>query len=242
MGQSKDTVVINKSGQGRHRGSILEIIATLEQYSLCEKEAGSLPEETVTRVTLVNFFEVGARHGFFTSIPLLISAPLGFAVLHKLLPVFGKSSLSLWDKIFALALSGLPALATIMFLGVMFSLLHYGNITKKGVSILFQGLLLGKAIGHFLVFISLHIIYYFVVNSQWLYKYIYDLSKYKIINTVTAKKLAFFIYSLGDPIIQSAWYTVGLFILAVFIMALGSQYGKYRTKAFLEFKTKWLLD
>lgn len=240
---SGDTVVIGKPNVAKHHSSILEILATIEQYSLCEKEAGNLAEETVTRVTLIHFFEIGLRHGFFTSIPLFLTAPFGFAVIQKVLPLFGKSSYSITDNFFALVLSALPTLATIIFVSVMFSILFHGNITRKCMSVLAQGLLLGKFLGHLIVFVGLHIIYYVFIKDPLLYKQIYSLSNnLKIISPKVAYNIAVFIHSLGDSLVHSAWYVAGLFVVAAIAILVGYYWGKHKSVEFIKFKQKWLLD
>lgn len=238
---SRDTVVVTRPTSGRHRHSIFDAIATIEQYSLCEKEAGNLPEETVTRVTLVHFLEVGARHGFFTSLPLLLTAPLGFAVIKRVIPIFGKSGYSFTDNVFVIMLSGLPALATIIFIGIMFSILFHGNVSRKCMNMLSQGLLIGKFVSHFLVFVALHGVYYFVIKNPVTYKYIFQLKSFINLDSRILQKLAIFVHNLGEPIIQAAWYTVALFVAALLVITSGYHWGGYKSRKLVKFQQKWLL-
>lgn len=243
MADRSDAVVIGSGDRpGKHHQSLFDIIATLEQYSLCEREGGHLPEEAVTRVVRWHFIEIGLKHGFITSLPLLITAPLGMAVLHRYLPVFGKAEVSLIDKIYALLLSSMPSLASIIFLSVMMSLLYHGNVTKKCLNSTVQGVLIGKILGHFLCFSVFHGLYFYILKSSKTYAFLYSLAyQYKVLSPKAAQNVVHFVYTLQEPVLNAAWYVVALLVMAILIFTWGYLYGALATRRYDQFVEKWQL-
>lgn len=229
---------------GRHHRSLFEIAALIEQYSLCEKKAGDIPEEAVTKVNLISFYEVGARHGFATAIPLIITVPFSFMVADKLLHVFGKATFSWQDAIFCFFLSVLPAVATSLFLFLfIFSPLYQGNITGKCMRALANGIVLGKTVGCAIAFVLFHVVYYAVLQNPKVYQWILTkLTMGNIIKPHVAYRIAEFLLSVKDDFIKSAWFVVGVLALNLLMIYGGLELGKKKTEKFIEFKKSWLLD
>ncbi len=229
---------------GRHHRSLFDIAAIIEQYSLCEKKAGDIPDEAVTKVNMVIFWEVGLRHGFATSIPLLLTAPFGFAVWNKLVPLFGKQIFTWYDTLFALMLSMLPTVATSLFLFFfIFITLYQGSVTKMCMHALANGIALGKTVGCGIAFALFHIIYFVVLKNPKTYQWILTkLPEWKMVSTQTAYRIAAFVYDLKSVFIQSAWFVVAVFVINLAIIYGGIHYGKRRTDALVSFKKRWLLE
>lgn len=247
-GKDESSIYMATKLVGKHHRSLFEIAAIIEQYSLCEKRAGNIPDEAVTKINMVSFYEVGVRHGFATSIPLLLTVPFGFMVWAKLIPIFGKQAFTWYDTLFAFMLSMLPAVATSLFLFFfIFINLYQGNVTSKCMHALANGIALGKTLGCGISFALFHIIYFLVLKNPKTYHWILtEIPKWKLIspqiNTQVAYRIAAFVYDLQGVFIQSAWFVVVIFVINLAIIYGGISYGKRRTNTIVNFKKRWLLE
>lgn len=232
---AKDTTVVSQS-KGKETHSLFDILRRLEQYSLVEKTTGGIPPEMITVVGQLHYMEIMLKHSFLTTLPLLITAPLGFAVIQKYLPVFGKDEITLTDEIFVLALSGIAALATVIFLSVMFSMLYHGRIVRRVLNSMTQGVLLGKFLGTLICFAVFHGVYYLVIRKRETYDTIYQ-----ILGGKTGLKVATFVHNMGEAFVQASWFVVGLFILSVILIFTGRWIGSRKTRQYDVLRQKWNL-
>lgn len=234
---AKEQVVVKNSSSGKERESILDIIQRVEFYSLAEKWAGDIPEEAVTRVSQMHFAEIAIRHAIATGLPLLITTPLAFAVIHKFLPIFGKTQPGLIDKIFAFSLSALPSLGIAIFISTILSLVYHGNIVKKIKNTIYTGLIVGKIATGFVCFSVFHLVYYLLLRNPKFYIWLHKLLGEKLY----AKVAPILYYYIGDVLIPSSWYVLIITIAAIGILFLGERYGAKKTKEYKRFVEKWKL-
>jgi len=234
MAEKDKGSVVATTSTGKEAHSLFDIIRRLEQYSIVEKVSADIPEEMITTVGQFHFLEITSKHGFLSTLPLLLTAPLGIGVIQRVLPVFGKETISLSDKIFAFALTALPSLATVLFVSLMFTLLYHGNIARTVKKRIIEGILLGKGLGTFLCFAIFHIVYYKVIRVQVTYDWIY-----KIFGPQKGKTIASLVWNVGSCLPDAAWYTVILFLLSVIVLLLSSKYGQVKTRQYREFVERW---
>ncbi len=231
---SRDTTVVRSAPLGKESESLFDILSKTEQYGLVEKECGFIPEETLTTVSFFHFVEISLKQGFITTIPLLISTPLGIGVVDKILPIFGKQNLTFMDKVFSIMLSVLPALASVLFVAILFSMFYHGNLVRKIRKAIVQGMIIGKAMGTALCFAIFHILYFMVCRNPKFYNWLYSAVGKKFYNQV-----ATVVYDMGDVLIESSWFVVGLFILACLCLWIGTKVGEKKTKRLNQFIEKW---
>jgi len=234
MGEKDKGSVVATSGTSKEAQSLFDIIRRLEQYSIVEKVSADIPEEMITTVGQLHFLEIILKHGFLSTLPLLVTAPLGLGVMQKTLPVFGKDTISLSDKIFAFALTALPALATVLFVSLIFSVVYHGSIVRTIKARIIEGILIGKGFGTFMCFAVFHIVYYKVIKVQTTYTWIY-----KIFGPEKGKTVSTLVWNIGSVLPDAAWYTVILFLLSIAILWLSSKFGQVRTNHYRELTQKW---
>lgn len=237
MSKGSDVVVASRPSGGKEDESLFDILQRMEQYGLIERWAGSIPEEAITQITQLHFIEILVKQGFLSTLPLLLTAPLGFAVVKRILPVFGKDHISLSDKIFSLSLSALPSLAVAIIIGLLLSMFYHGELVGKIRNKLIQGYIIGKFAGTFICFVVFNGIYYFILRNNSFY-----ISFRKMFGFTVYNKVAPVLYSMGDAFIDATWFSVGIFILSILIIFAGSKYGQYKSNKYRAYIQKWGLQ
>jgi len=128
-----------QEGPYRMPKSIVDAVSDIQQYAVMESEGVSdIPESFLTLRRYLAYVNIGFIYGLGDNILVWIISPFLYGVLFNLIPIFGHSDLTLFDKIFAFILS---KYITIGLLSLMIFLLYRakGTLSRGCTSALVSG-------------------------------------------------------------------------------------------------------
>jgi len=202
----EDVVVVpeNQGGGGyKLPPSLIDAISDIQQYAVMESEgATDMPADYGTPRRLIAYFNIGFNYGIGDGLLLLIFAPFLYAVLMGILPIFGKNSLDLFDKIYVFLLS------KYFSVGLFFLMIYVLTKAKGSVSRALAFSLVGgyssACVLRVFVFAFLYRILYFKWN--WVENFLYE--KYQV-----------FWQAGGTDLLGRLYSFLGFFFYKMFLLA-----------------------
>jgi hypothetical protein len=136
---------------------LIEAISNIEYYHAQEKRGAILSAGFFTLKQKIEYFEVGFRGAFVSGLITAMITPLAIAVVERLIPVFGSSSPTTFDKVFVFMLAFGFWLGYACFIARAASM-YIGPYTRSMIRNFVGGVITG-AIGKMIIaFIFLHFI------------------------------------------------------------------------------------
>ncbi|NVN91459.1 MAG: hypothetical protein HXX11_12780 [Desulfuromonadales bacterium] len=142
------------AAETRPRG-LIEAISNIEYYHAQEKRGAILSAGFFTLKQKIEYFEVGFRGAFVSGLITAMITPLAIAVVERLIPVFGSSSPSTFDKLFVFMLAFGFWLCYASFIARAASL-YIGPYTRSMIRNFVGGVVTGAVGKMIIAFIFLH--------------------------------------------------------------------------------------
>jgi len=155
----------NAGGQGGIGTGLIETIATIEQYAVAERAGVNVDPRFVTIKDVMDFFMVGLKTTFASTIISIILIPISVGVISQKIAIFGTTTPALFDKIFAflLAISWNIGLALVF----AYTATNYtGSLTKKMIRNLLGGMTVGMFLKIIISFILYNTLYFLVLTDK----------------------------------------------------------------------------
>ena len=222
-GGSGTTIVYGS--QDEKPKSIIDAIAELEQYSavLGDEE---IPEQFFTFKQKLEFFSVGFRDALVSGIVSALFTPLTFGVIEKLIPIFGNTSPTFFDKVFAFCLTLGFSLGYAVLIAVVLAKHYYSNkIVKSAAQNFLTGLYMGKILAVFVVFIAFHFLYFFITPER----VAYVLNKF-LENSAVKVKAYVWILQFKEVFIASAYFVAFTGVLFIIIPTFAILYYRFKVR------------
>ncbi len=180
------------------------------------------------------------KHGFVTTIPLLFTSLFSFAVIDRVIPIFGKTTPSLSDIIFSLFLSTMPAIASAIFAGIwIYPSLYFSKAIKRAAYNFTSGIIIGKTIAVFICFLLLNWLYNELTKNIKAYQLVDNTCQMMNTPPNTCYFIKLTLFQLGQSAADAALFTIVILILSLAILTIGYQLGLHHTKKIVEFRKKW---
>ncbi len=150
--------------ENRPKG-LIEAISNIEYYHAQEKRGAILSAGFFTLKQKIEYFEVGFRGSFVSGLITAMITPLAIAVVERLIPVFGSTSPSAFDKFFVFLLAFGFWLGYACFIARAASM-YIGPYTRSMIRNFVGGVITG-AIGKMIIaFIFLHFLCLVVLTEN----------------------------------------------------------------------------
>lgn len=163
--------------QNVHPRGLLEAIGFIEQAYADESGGAEIDPRRLTTPVRLEFIEVGFWSSFVSGLVTAMLSPLAIGVLENRVPIFGSTSPSLFDQACGLLLAVSFSLGYSFFLAGV-ATKHLGGYSRAMVSNLLYGVTASGALKALIVFISFHMLYFYVLTDKniitvikWLYKF-----------------------------------------------------------------------
>jgi len=94
-----------QEGSYRIPRSIIDAVSDIQQYTVMESEGISdIPESFLTLRRYLAYTNIGFVYGFGDNIIVWLVSPFLYGVLFNMIPIFGRTHLGIFDKVFAFIL------------------------------------------------------------------------------------------------------------------------------------------
>jgi len=174
MGEEKNGSVIVFGSQYEKPKSIIDAISELEQYSAVLNDE-EVPENFFTFKQKWEFFEVGFRDSFVSGILSALFTPIAMGVIEKLIPAFGDSSPTLFDRVFVFLLALGFSIGYALLIAGLGKYYYSNKITRTAMKNFLAGLFSGTLFKTIIAFIGFHFIYFFIFTPEKVSKVLHSL-------------------------------------------------------------------
>lgn len=162
---TSDIIPIQSIQSETHPRGIIDAISNIEYYHAQEKRGAILSAGFFTMKQKIEYFEVGFRGSFISGLITAMITPLAIAVTEHLIPVFGSTTPSAFDKLFVFMLAFGFWLGYACFIARAASL-YIGPYTRSMIKNFVGGVITG-AIGKMMIaFITFHFLYMVVLTKK----------------------------------------------------------------------------
>lgn len=162
---SSDIIPVQSIAAETHPRGLIEAISNIEYYHAQEKRGAILSAGFFTLKQKIEYFEVGFRGSFISGLITAMITPVAIGVVEKLIPVFGSSAPTTFDKCFVFLLAFGFTLGYACFIARAASL-YIGPYTRSMIRNFVGGVITG-AIGKLIIaFIFFHFLYMVVLTKN----------------------------------------------------------------------------
>lgn len=158
-------VVTQGGGDKQHPKGLLDAISEIEYYFAQERRGSVLSEGFFTTKDRVEFFAVGLKTSFVSGMVSALFSPIAIGVLEKMIPVFGSTEPTSWDKFFIFLLALGYSIGYAAFICPT-AYCYIGAYTKAMIRSLVGGVVAGAAAKMVIAFIFYHFIYMVVLTDE----------------------------------------------------------------------------
>lgn len=218
--------------------SLLMALSEIEQFSYAERSS-LISKEALTTITLTEFSIVGFKYAIKSTIALALLTPPIVMVKNNMLPIFGNTSPSLFDKFFAYALAVSMPLSFVIFIAYIIQKSLFGELTKKAVKNLTMGLISGKLFATFVTWIVFNIIYTSIFTKKLISNFVKYLDKKQWKPTWDLESIYLWLSLARESIIDSLSQIMIINILFVSIILGAIALGGYNNRRYKRFIEEW---
>jgi hypothetical protein len=213
-GGGGDVVMQSGGGDKQHPKGLLDAISEIEYYYAQERRGSVLSEGFFTTKDRMEFFAVGLKTSFVSGLVSALFSPVAIGVLEKMIPVFGSTEPTSWDKFFIFLLALGYTIGYAAFITPT-AYCYIGAYTKAMIRSLIGGVVAG-ALGKMAVaFLLYHFLYMVVLTDEHIAWCVLQLAK------VLSREYALSTYrwtvEFKPVFLTSAWFVVATTIVFITI-------------------------
>jgi len=182
---TSDIIPVQSIGAETRPRGLIEAISNIEYYHAQEKRGAILSAGFFTLKQKIEYFEVGFRGAFVSGLITAMITPLAIAVVERLIPVFGSSSPTAFDKFFVFLLAFGFWLGYACFIARAASL-YIGPYTRSMIRNFVGGVITGAFGKMIIAFIFLHFLCLVVLTENHIIRLLLWLGKYIKVGTFIA--------------------------------------------------------
>lgn len=145
--------------------SFIDVVSIIEGYFLAEKGGNDLPDNLLTLKGKIIISEVGFKGAAISGIISILLTPFCVGVLQKYIPIFGSYEFTLFDEIFAMALTVSFALGYGLIIATI-GKYYVGNLSRRAINWLMMGLTGACALKVVIAFVLYNMIYVLVLDPD----------------------------------------------------------------------------
>lgn len=182
---SSDIIPVQSiEAETRPRG-LIEAVSTIEYYHAQEKRGAILSAGFFTLKQKIEYFEVGFRGSFISGLITAMITPLAIGVVERMIPVFGSTSPTTFDKCFIFLLAFGFTLGYACFIARASSL-YIGSYTRSMIRNFVGGVITGAVCKMLIAFIFFHFLYMVVLTENHVIRILLRVRKYMEMETFIA--------------------------------------------------------
>lgn len=232
---ANDVTPVGVSTSARPR-SFIDVVSIIEGYFLAEKGGESLPDNLLTLKGKIIISEVGFKGAAISGIISILLTPFCVGVLQKYIPIFGSYEFTLFDEIFAMALTVSFALGYGLIIATI-GKYYVGNLSRRAINWLMMGLTGACALKVVIAFVLYNMLYVLVLDPDRTARF---LMKFHPHVSYTALNRVYTILMEFKPILlTSANFVVLTTVLMITVPWVCILYSSKKTKKLIEREEIW---
>lgn len=158
--QGSGPVMVNNMGSYEKPGNLIDLLSQIELRSSMERMGVPLPEGSVTKRMILDYYNSGMRISIFSTLFLALVSPLAVSVILDKLPLFSVGSQGLISKIYVILLCIGFSLGYAVFIGDTFKNCYIPYASKKLINWFMSGYTTGTLLTAVLIFATYALIYH----------------------------------------------------------------------------------
>lgn len=220
-GGGGDVVMQSGGGDKQHPKGLLDAVSEIEYYYAQERRGSVLSEGFFTTKDRIEFFSIGMKSSFVSGLVTALFSPLAIGVFEKMIPVFGSTEPTSWDKFFIFLLALGYSIGYAAFLCPT-AYCYIGAYTKAMIRSLVGGVVAGAISKMVVAFILYHFIYMVVLTDDHLAWCAVQLAKVVSRNYVIT--IYQWVVEFRPVFLTSAWFVVAttMAFVAVPLLSIGA--------------------
>lgn len=209
-----DIIPVNTAARTKPKG-LIAAISEIEWYYTSEKGGSLIDEKFFVLDRKFEFFEVGFKGAFISGLISAALSPLAIGVVQKMIPIFGTSEPSAFDKSFVFLLAIGFSLGYALFIGSA-GRFYTGRITKTMIRNLLGGAIVGSILKAVIAFLFFHFIYLVILKDAYILAVLRFIEKplgsysHNVLN-----KVYYWIVDFKPVFLTAAWF--GVITTAIFV-------------------------
>ena len=198
-----------------------------------------IPEGSLPTATSLSFVEVGFKSGLLSGIITTVMTPLMMAASERLIPVFGELELTLFNRLFSIALAVAFPICYALFIFVILTKSYAGNITKKAIYSLVGGISSGAILKTIVVWILFHFIYFRFFDPDAVADVLMGIGNFYYAPQLNYEAIFYWIMGFREVFIPSAYFIVVVNTLFISIVVSALLIGRIKTRTRHKFLKEW---
>jgi hypothetical protein len=213
-------VVMGGDGK-QHPKGLLDAVSEIEYYYAQERRGSVLSAGFFTTRDRVEFFAIGLKSSFVSGLVTALFSPIAIGVLEKMIPIFGSTEPTSWDKFFIFLLALGYSIGYAAFICPT-AYCYIGAYTKAMIRSLVGGIVAGAAAKMVVAFILYHFLYMVVLTDEHIIWCAVQLargfSREHVVSVYT------WVMEFRPVFLTSAWFVVATTVafIAVPLMSIGA--------------------
>jgi len=179
---SSDIIPVQSIEAETRPKGLIEAVSTIEYYHAQEKRGSILSAGFFTLKQKIEYFEVGFRGSFISGLITAMITPLAIGVVERMIPVFGSTSPTTFDKCFIFLLAFGFTLGYACFIARASSL-YIGPYTRSMIRNFVGGVITGAVCKMIIAFIFFHFLYMVVLTENHITRILLRVKKYMEMET-----------------------------------------------------------
>lgn len=206
---------------------IFKAIDEIQKYYVGEINGSPIDPNFLSLLNRWDFWGVGFKGALFSGLVSILMTPLAIGVLEDIIPLFGSSQATTFDKIFAFALALFSSIGYAL-LAAHAARFYYGNMPRLMIRSLIGGITVAAILKLIVALILYHSVYLFVLTPPRVWgalEYLQPL--------LSRQWLVWFYYRVMEfkpVLLTSAWFVALSTFLFIFIPVATVIVSDYRFK------------
>jgi hypothetical protein len=217
---SKDgTTIIEKDGNPKlipH--GLFDMMKIVWTYSSMEERGVDFPGDFFTPDDMLKYSTCGLLESLKSGLITVLFTPIAFGVISKIVPIFGETDPSTFDKMFAFCLA-LSLTIAYAFVLVSITQRYIFPFTKKIIKNFLQGVMIGKIFITIVAFVFYHWLYIKVLTEDNVIFVLRIFKSFVDLNKLNAIYL--WIMDFKPVLLTSAWFIVLTTVIFISIPLIG---------------------
>lgn len=216
--------------------SFLDVVSIIENYFLAEKNGNNLPNNLLTLKGKIIISEVGFKGAAISGIISILLTPFCVGVLQKFIPIFGSYRFTIFDEVFAMALTVSFAIGYGLIIAST-GKYYIGNLSKKAINWLMLGLSMAGILKIVVAFVLYNMVYIFVLDNDRTAYYIMKL--YPSVSYATLNKLFIFLMEFKSTLLVSSIFVILTTALMITVPWVCILFASRKTKRMIKREEIW---
>jgi hypothetical protein len=238
MSKDEGLLIVNDDNRNVKPKSLINAISEIEQFSVAEMHS-EIPEGSLPIATSLSFFEVGLKSGLLSGIITTVMTPLMMAASERLIPVFGEQELTLFNRLFSIALAVAFPVCYALFIFVILTKSYAGNITKKAINNLVGGISFGTVLKTIVVCLLFHFMYFRFLDPDIVTDVLVKIRNIYDVPQLNYEAIYYWIMGFKKVFIPSAYFIAAVNALFIGIVVSALFIGRYKTRIRNQFLKEW---